>query len=94
MQDIVTKELSADVVNYEEAPIVTLEVSGIEYRIDVGHGSAVAISQRQPGTWNWTPLTEGRWDGCRLRAKCLAQQVNTALATALGAAMLEREVQV
>ena len=91
MHDIVIKELSAGEVNYEEAPIVTLEVDGIEYRIDTGHGSAVAISQRQQGTWNWTPVTEGRWDGSRFRAKCLNHVVNTALAEALSAAMGERE---
>ncbi len=91
MYDIVIKELSADQVNYEEAPIVTLDVDGIEYRIDTGHGSAVAISQRQRGTWDWTPVTEGRWDGSRLHAKCLDHQVNMALAEALSAAMRERE---
>jgi len=91
MHDIVIKQLSADGVNYEEAPIVTLAVNGIEYRIDTGQGSAVAISQRQQGTWDWTPVTEGSWDGSRLRAKCLDHQVNTALAEALRAAMGERE---
>lgn len=91
MHVTVTKELSADGVNYEEAPIVTLEVDGTEYRIDTGQGSAVAISQRQQGTWDWTPVTEGSWDGSRLRAKRLDHQVNTALADALKAAMSERE---
>ena len=91
MHDIVIKELSAGEVNYEETPIVTLEVDGIEYRIDTGHGSAVAVSQRQQGTWDWTPVTEGSWDGSRLRAKCLNHVVNTALAEALSAAMGERE---
>ena len=91
MHDIVIKQLSADGVNYEEAPIVTLEVDGIEYRIDTGHGSAVAISQREQGTWDWTPMTEGSWDGSRLRAKCLSHQVNTALADALSVAMCERK---
>jgi len=91
MHVTVTKELSADEVNYEEAPIVMLEVAGIEYRLDTGHGSAVAISQRQQGSWDWTPVTEGRWDGSRLRAKCLDHNVNAALAEALSAAMSERE---
>jgi hypothetical protein len=94
MQDTVIKELSVDEVSYEEAPIVTLAVEGIEYRIDTGLGSAVAISQRQQGTWQWAPLTQGRWDGRRLRAKCLDQHVSLALAEALGAAMRKREEQV
>lgn len=87
MHEPVIKELSSDGVNYEEAPIVSLEVEGIEYRVDTGHGSAVAISQRQVGTWSWTPTTEGRWDGSRLRAKCLTHDVNSALAQALSAKM-------
>jgi len=91
MHSTVIKELSADEVNYDEAPIVVLEIDGIEYRIDTGHGSAVAISQRQQGTWDWAPLTEGRWDGSRLRAKCLTHEVNAALADALRSAMSERE---
>jgi len=93
MHGTVIKELSASEVNYEEAPIVTLEADGLEYRIDTGYLSAVAISQRQPGTSSWAPVTEGRWDGTRLRAKCLSHAVNTALAEALRAAMGEREQQ-
>jgi hypothetical protein len=91
MHEAVIKELSADGVSYEEAPIVALDVEGIEYRVDTGHGSAVAISQRQHGSWDWTPVTEGNWDGSRLRAKCLSLQVRTALGEALSAAMCERE---
>jgi hypothetical protein len=91
MHNTVIKELSVEGVNYEEAPIVTLEVEGIEYRVDTGQGSAVAISRRQQGSWDWTPVTAGSWDGSRLRAKCLGHQVNTALAGALSVAMSERE---
>ena len=91
MQDSGTKTLSADEVNYEEPPIVCLAVDGVEYRIDAGHGSAVALSQRQQGAWDWLPMAEGRWDGSRLRAKCLTHEVNEALAKALRAAMNERE---
>jgi hypothetical protein len=93
MHDVVIKELSGAEVNYEETAIVALQVDGIEYRVDTGQGSAVAISQRQQGTWDWTPVTEGRWDGSRLRAKCLSHVVNTALAEGLRAAMGEREEQ-
>ena len=87
MHGTVIKELSANDVNYEEAPIVKLEVDGVEYRIDTGYLSAVAISQRLQGTSSWAPITEGRWDGSRLRAKCLSHDVNTALAEALSAEM-------
>jgi hypothetical protein len=88
-----TKELFADGVSFEEAPIASLEVDGVEYRIDTGHGSAVAISQRAPGTWDWLPVTEGRWDGHRLKAKGFDHAVIAALTEALGNAMREREEQ-
>lgn len=80
------QELS-EVVNYDEAPIVVLEVDGVEYRVDVGQGSAVAISQRRLGTWSWTLLTQARWDGSQLRTKCLTHAVKSALASALSAKM-------
>ncbi len=91
MQATVIKELSASEVNYEEAPLLTLEVESIEYRIDTGYLSAVAISQREPGTSIWVPVTEGRWDGTRLREKRLSHTVNAALAEALRFAMAQRE---
>lgn len=84
-------QVSADTVNYEEEPIVALEVEGVDYRIDTGHGSALAVSQRQPGSWDWTPVVEGRWDGSRLRAKGLRFEVVAALAQALAGAMRERQ---
>jgi hypothetical protein len=93
MRDTETNQLSADRVNYEEAALATLEVDGVDYRIDTDHGSAVAVSQREPGTWDWTLVAEGRWDGSRLRAKGLDPQLITALAQALGAAMRERQEQ-
>jgi hypothetical protein len=91
MHDMVITELSAEGVNYEEAPVAMLEIEGVEYRVDAGHGSAVAISQRQQGSWDWTPMVVGRWDGSRLRAKGLGHQVNTALTEALTSVMRERE---
>lgn len=91
MHEPVIKELSVEGLNYDEAPIVAMQLDGVEYRVDTGHGSAVAISQRLPGTWDWTPVTEGRWDGSRLRAKSLGHTIASALGEALGAAMRDRE---
>jgi hypothetical protein len=82
--------LLAESVNYEEAPLAMLEVDGVEYRVDVGHGSAVAVSHRTPGTWDWSLVTEGRWDGYRLKAKSLKHTVLEALAVVLGNAMREQ----
>jgi len=91
MQPTKSIPLSATSVNYDDPPIVELEIDGIAYRMDTGLGSAVAVSQREAGSWTWTPVTEGRWDGRRLRAKGLDYEVVTALAEALGAVMRERE---
>lgn len=93
MQPIENKPVSSESVNYDELPIAELEVDGVAYRLDTGHGSAVAVSRREVGTWLWTPVTEGRWDGSRLRAKGLDHEVVIALAQALQAAMREREEQ-
>ena len=83
-----TPDLAA--VSFDEAPIVQLEIEGVEYRIDTGFGSAVAISSRDEGTWAWTVLTEGKWDGLRLRARPLDRSVTAVLERALALAMRER----
>lgn len=76
-------------VSYEEAPVAEATVSGVDYRVDAGRGSAVAISQRPSGSWSWSFVVEGRWDGSRLRAKQLSFEVVQALSEAL--ARVERE---
>lgn len=81
--------VSADSVSYDGPPLAQLEVDGMDYRLDPGRGSSVAISRRESGSWDWRPVTEGRWDGSRLRAKGLEHQVVAALADALAAAMRE-----
>jgi hypothetical protein len=87
MQPTETNQVSEESVNYDELPIVELELGGVDYRIDTGHGSALAISQRPTGSWSWTPVMEGRWDGSRLKAKGLDHKLVTALAGALSEAM-------
>jgi hypothetical protein len=77
-------------VNYDEAPIVQQEIDGIDYRLDTGHGSAVAISQRPAGSWDWELMGEGKWDGSRLKAKMLDFALAAELGKALSVAMKER----
>jgi hypothetical protein len=91
MQTIETNAVSSETVNYDDAPIAELELDGVAYRLDTGRGSAVAVSQRVAGTWTWTPVAEGRWDGSRLRVKGLEHHVVVELARALGDAMRSRE---
>lgn len=78
-------------VNHDETPIVQLEIEGVDYRIDTGFGSALAISSRAGGTWDWAVLAEGRWDGVRLRAKPLERPLVAVLERALAAAMADRD---
>jgi hypothetical protein len=91
METTHNSQVSSASVNYDDTPIVQVEVEGIDYRVDTGLGSAVAVSQRAEGTWAWTPVTEGRWDGRRLKAKDLDGTVVTLLSEALGRAMKDRE---
>lgn len=79
-----------DSVNHDEPPVAQVEVDGVEYRVDVGLGSAVAISSREQGTWAWTVLGEGKWDGLRFRSRALERPVCAVLERALAAAMRER----
>jgi hypothetical protein len=78
-------------VNYDEPPLVELARDGTDYRLDPGHGSAVAISHRPSGRWQWALLAEGRWDGSRLRAKPLGFELSSVLGQALAEAMRSRE---
>jgi hypothetical protein len=77
-------------VNYDDVPLAELELEGMAYRLDAGHGSAVAVSRRVAGSWDWSFLTEARWDGSRLRSKALDFEVSTALGQAVAVAMQQR----
>jgi hypothetical protein len=83
--------LSTSTVNYDDSPLAEVEVAGIEYRLDAGHGSALAISSREPGTWTWSPVAEGRWDGVQLRARGLEFTLRETLAKVLAGVMNARE---
>jgi len=73
-------------IDFDHPPVAEIEHDGARYRVDVGLGTAVAVSRRAPGSWSWEQLTEGRWDGVRLKAKELDRLVVEALAKALRAA--------
>lgn len=76
-------------VSYDEAPVAELTIGEVDYRVDAGRGSAVAVSHRPSGSWTWSFLVEGRWDGSRLKAKTLDFEVLKALAEALAGASRE-----
>ena len=91
MQATDSKDLSAAAINYDEAPVAEAQVDEVAYRLDADNGSTVAISRREAGSWEWVPVTTGRWDGSRLRARGLGHAVNDVLARALREAMRNRE---
>ncbi len=86
--------LDSDSVSYEAAPVAEAQVEDLEYRVDAGLGSIVAISSRPAGTSGWVPIAQGRWDGVRLRAKALGHPVVSSLERALAEAMRAQQESV
>ena len=75
-------------VNYDSSPVAETVIEGTEYRVDAGkQGTAICVSTRRAGTWDWSFLCEARWDGSELRAKVLERGVRTELARALSGAV-------
>jgi hypothetical protein len=79
---------SDSVVNYESDPVLEVEIEGIDYRIDAGkQGTALCISTRPPGAWDWDYLGEAQWDAMGLRCKALPRTLREQLSRALRAAL-------
>jgi hypothetical protein len=75
-------------VNYDSSPVAETAIEGTEYRIDAGkQGTAICVSTRPAGTWDWSFLCEARWDGSELRSKVLDRGVRSQLSRALSSAM-------
>lgn len=75
-------------VNYDSSPVAETAIEGTEYRLDAGkQGTALCVSTRPAGSWDWSFLCEARWDGSELRTKVLERAVRTQLSQALTSAM-------
>jgi hypothetical protein len=75
-------------VNYDSGPVAETVIDGTEYRIDAGkQGTAICVSTRAAGTWDWSFVCEARWDGSELRAKALERSIRTQLSRALSQVM-------
>ena len=75
-------------VNYDSNPVAETAIDGTEYRIDAGkQGTAICVSTRLAGSWDWSFLCEARWDGSELRTKELERSLRTELARVLTSAM-------
>jgi len=79
---------TSESVNYDSAPVAETAIDGTEYRIDAGKaGTAICVSTRSAGSWDWAFLCEARWDGSELRSKQLERPIRTQLSQALGSAL-------
>ena len=73
-------------VNYDSDPVLELQLEDVDYRLDVGmQGTALSVSQRPSGSWNWAFVGQAKWDNIALRCKELPRPVREALAAALKA---------
>lgn len=79
---------SDSVVNYESDPVLEVEIEGLDYRVDAGkQGTALCISTRPPGAWDWEYLGEAQWDAMGLRCKALPRPLREQLSQALRASL-------
>jgi len=74
-------------VNYESNPVAEAAIEGTEYRIDSGkEGTAICVSTRPAGSWDWSFVCEARWDGSELRTKALERAIRVQLSRAISSA--------
>jgi hypothetical protein len=78
-------------VDYDAPAVAEAELDEVQYRLDAGFRGAIAVSSRAAGTWSWSLLAEGKWDGVRLKVKSLERPVVSALESALRAAAQNSE---
>lgn len=75
---------SASPVEYDSPALVELSHGELDYRIDVGkQGTALCISTRATGTWDWSFGGEARWENRRLRARSIERDALDVLGKAL-----------
>lgn len=84
--------VSSGPVNYESPPLVEAEIGDTEYRVDAGkQGTALCISTREAGSWDWTFAGEARWDARSLRCKAFPRSVLEPLSAALASALSDSD---
>jgi hypothetical protein len=71
-------------VNFDEPALVEVEIEGTDYRLDSGRaGTALCISTRPSGSWDWAFRGEARWQSNVLRCKAFDRDVLVQLSKAL-----------
>ncbi len=54
---------ATEAINYDSPPLVEVEIEGTDFRLDAGkQGTALCISTRPSGSWDWSFGGEARWD--------------------------------
>lgn len=78
----------AESINFESSPLLEVEIDGTEYRLDAGkQGTALSISTRPSGSWDWAFAGEARWDVGSLRCKALERRTLDQLSRAFKQAL-------
>jgi len=79
---------NADNINYDSTPLLELEIDGTDYRLDAGkQGTALCISTRASGSWDWAFAGEARWDVGSLRCRAFERRTLEQLSRAFKAAL-------
>ncbi len=92
MNSIGSSSTEGESVNYDSDPILQVEHEGVEYRLDAGkQGTALCISTREPGTWNWSYGGEARWDASSLRCKAFERRTLEQLSRELRQALADAD---
>ena len=70
-------------MSYDEPGILEIDIGDVAYRIDSGkQGTALALSSKPVGTWDWAFFAEMKWDGSHLKCKPLDFQTRDTLSAA------------
>ena len=78
----------AESINFESSPLLEVEIDGTEYRLDAGkQGTALSISTRPSGSWDWAFAGEARWAVGSLRCKALERRTLDQLSRAFQQAL-------
>ena len=79
---------NSDSVNYDSTSLVEVQIEGVDYRLDAGkQGTALCISTRPAGSWDWSFGGEARWDVGSLRCKAFDRRTLDELSRAFKTAL-------
>ncbi|HEX3775848.1 MAG TPA: hypothetical protein VHV51_15355 [Polyangiaceae bacterium] len=74
-------------VNYDCPALLELTIEDVDFRLDGGkQGTALSISTRASGSWDWSFRGEARWDG-DLRSKTFERRTLAILGKAFREAL-------